>query len=70
MAKFNPIESSYQIMFINLLQIWNLQYSSYFWIITCIGLEPIPFVINLDVASCFKVFNTLDYVFISILLLT
>ena len=44
---FDPIESSDQIMFVSMLQILNLIYSRHFWIIKCVGLEPILFVINL-----------------------
>ena len=42
----------------------------YFWIIKCVGVEPIIFFINLNTASSSKVFNTLNYTFLSILLLT
>ena len=42
----------------------------YFWIIKCVGVEPIFFAINLDIASSSKVFNTFNYTFLSILLLT
>ena len=63
MAKFDPIESSYQILFIGMLQIWTFRYSKHFWIIKFVDLEPILFSINLDVASSFKVFNTFDFVF-------
>ena len=49
MTKFDLIEYSlYQIMFVNVLQIWTLRSSRQFWIIKCVGLEPIPFAINLD----------------------
>ena len=41
-----------------------------FWIIKCVDLELIFFAINLDVSPTFKVFNTFDYMFISIVLLT
>ena len=70
MTKFNRTESLDQlIMFINMLQIWNLRYSMRFFIIKCIGFEAIIFSINVKVVSSFKVFNTFDYMFLSIVLL-
>ena len=33
-------------------------------IIKCLGLEPITFSLNLDVALSSKVFNTFDFVFL------
>ena len=51
MKKFDPIESSDQIISDSMVQIWNLKYSKHFWIIKCIGLEPIIFAINLDTSS-------------------
>ena len=62
MAKFDPIKSSDQIVFVSMLQIWNFRY---FWIIICIGLESIIFAINVDVVSFSKVINTFDYMFLS-----
>ena len=70
MAKFDPIESSNQIMFVNMLQICNFRYSRHFFIIKCVGRKSILFAINLDATSSSKVFNTLDSVFLSIVLLT
>ena len=69
MAKFDPTQSSYQILFNNMLQIWNLKYYRHFWIIKYVGLEPILFAINLDVGSSSKVISTIDFVFLSIVLL-
>ena len=70
MTKFNRTESLDQlIIFINMLQIWNLRYSMHFFIIKCIGFEAIIFFINVKVVSSFKVFNTFDYMFLSIVLL-
>ena len=70
MSKFNPIESLDQIIFIIILQIWNLRYSKHFWIIKYVNLKPLFFVINIDIVSFFKVFNTFDFVFPWIVLLT
>ena len=70
MTKFDPIESSDQIMFVSMLQIWNLKYSKYFWIIKCVGLKSIIFAINLNAMLSSKVFSTFDYVFLLIILLT
>ena len=53
---FDPTKLLCQILFISMLQIWNLKYSRYFWIIKCVGLGLIIFAINLDVASSSKVF--------------
>ena len=53
-----------------MLYIWNVRYSRHFFIIKCVGFELIIFVNNLDVVLSFKVFNTFDYMFISIVLLT
>ena len=69
-AKVDPKKSSNQILFINMLQIWNLRYSRHFFIIKCVGLDPILFAINLNATSSSKVFSTLNYVFLSIVLLT
>ena len=69
MIKFDSIESSCQIMFVGMLQIYNLRYFKHFWIIKCVVLELILFAINLDVALSFKVFNSFDFMFISIILL-
>ena len=41
MIKFDMIELSNQILFISMLQIWNLMYFRYFWIIKCMGLDMI-----------------------------
>ena len=68
-AKFDPIESSDQILFISLLHIWNLRYSRHFWIINYVDLEPIFFAINLDAESSCKISSTFDFVFLSIVLL-
>ena len=69
MAKFDPTHSSYRIMFASMLQISNLIYFMFCWIVKYVGLKTIIFAINMDVVSSFKVFSTLDYVFISIVLL-
>ena len=69
MTMFDLIKSSYLIMFVGMLQIWNLKYSKYFFIIKCIGLELTLFAINLNVMSSSKIFNTFDFVFLSIILL-
>ena len=69
MTKFNPKESSYQIMFISMLQIWNFRYSNHFWIIKYVGLQLIIFTIHLDATSFSKVFNIFDFMFLLILLL-
>ena len=66
MEKFNSTRSSDRILFVNMLQIWKFKYFRHCWIIKCVDLKPILFVINMDVASSSKVFNTLDYVFLSI----
>ena len=48
----------------------EFRYSRYFFIIKCIGPEPIIFVINLNAVSSSKVFFIiLDYVFLSMVLL-
>ena len=69
MTKFNPIESLDQILFVSMLHIWNLGYSRHFWINNYVDVEPAFFTINLDIVSFSKVFNTFDFVFISIVLL-
>ena len=69
MVKFDLIDSSNQIMFVSMPQIWNVRYFWHYWIIKYVGLEPILFAINIDVASSSKVFNIFDYVFLSIVLL-
>ena len=55
MAKFDLTESL-EIVLVGMLQICNLMYTKYFWIIKCIDLESIIFAINLNVASSSKVF--------------
>ena len=70
MTKFNPTKSSDRIMFVSMLQIWNLRYSRYFWIIKYVGFEPIIFAINLHATLSSKVFDTFYFVFLSIVLLT
>ena len=45
-------------------------YYKQFWFIKYIDLEPIIFAINFDTVSFSKVFNTFDYVFLLIILLT
>ena len=69
MTKYDLIESSNQIMFVSMLQIWNLRYFRHYWIIKCVGLELIIFVINMDVASSSKVLSIFYSVFLSIVLL-
>ena len=70
MTKFDPIKSSNQILFVSMLQILNLRYSMYFWIIKYVDLESIIFATNLDDLSSSKFFNTFDSMFLSIVLLT
>ena len=70
MSKFDSIESSYKILLVTMLHIWNLRYFKHFWIINRIGLESIIFAINLDATLFSKVFNIFDFVFLSIVLLT
>ena len=70
MTKFNPIKLLDQIIFVNVLQIWNLRYSRYFWIIKCVSFEPIFFAINLDTTPSSKVFSTFDFVFLYIIYIT
>ena len=67
MTKFD--ESSNQILFVNMLHIWNLRHSRHFWIIKCVSFELIIFSINLDVVSSSKVFNIFYSVLLSIVLL-
>ena len=69
-AKFDLTISSDQIMFVSMLEIWNLRYSRYFFIIKYIGIELIFFAINLNVVLSFKVYNTFNFMFLSIILLT
>ena len=69
MTKFYPTKSSDQILFVIILQIWNLRYSRHFWIIKCVGVELIIFAINLDATSSSKVLSTFDFVFLLIVLL-
>ena len=69
MTKFDPIWSINKIMFVSMLKIWNLRYLMYYWIIKRVGLESIIFAINMNNVSFFKVFSTLYYVFVSIILL-
>ena len=64
--KFVLTESSNLILFVNILQIWNLRYSRHFWIIKHVGLEPIILSIKLNDASSYIVFSTFDYVFLFI----
>ena len=66
MVNYDPIYSSDQILFASMLQIYNLRYFKYFWIIKCVGIKPIIFAINLDALSFSKVFNTFNFVFLSI----
>ena len=66
MVNFDPTESLDQIMFVSMLQIWNLRYFRQCWIIKCVGLKLILFAINMDVASSSKVFCFLDSMFLSI----
>ena len=70
MTKFDPIESSDQIIFVSMLQIRNLRYFRHFWINKYVCLEPILFAINLDAISSSKVFSTFNYLFLSIIFLT
>ena len=44
-------------MIVNMLQNLSHMYSSHFKIIKCVSFKPIHYVINLDVASSFKVFK-------------
>ena len=44
-------------------------YSSYHKIIKCVDYKPIHYVINLYVATSFKVFSKFDYMFLSNVLL-
>ena len=64
--KFVLRESSNLILFVNMLQIWNLMYSRHFWIIKRVGFEPIILSINLNDASSYIVFSPFDYVFLFI----
>ena len=45
-------------------------YYKQFWFVKYIDLEPIIFTINFNTVSFSKVFNTFDYVFLLIILLT
>ena len=63
-TKFDSIKSSDQILFVSMMKIWNLRYSRHFLIFKCVGLELMIFVINLNIASFFKVFRTFDCVFL------
>ena len=69
MSKFDPIKSSNQILFVSMLQIWNLRYLIHCWIIKYIGIESILFGIKMNVVLFSKVFNTIDYLFLSIVML-
>ena len=52
--------SHFKSLFVSMFhQTWNLIYSKHIMIISCIGLEPFLFAINLDVVSSFNVFNSL-----------
>ena len=62
-TKFDSTKSSNQILFVNILQILNIRYFRYYWIIKYIGFEPIIFVINMDTASSSKAFNIFYYMF-------
>ena len=42
-----------------MLQIWNLRYYKNFFIIKCLDLESIIFVINMDIVLSSKVFSTI-----------
>ena len=64
MTKFDLTKSLYQILFISILQTYNLRYSRRFWIIKCVGLKPILFSINLDVASSSKVVSSVCHKFV------
>ena len=57
MTKFDLTESSYQILLVIMLHIWNFRYSKHVWIIKCVGFKSIIFTINLDFESSSKVFN-------------
>ena len=54
MIKFDLTESYDQIMFVSILSIYNLRYSTI--------LQLIIFIINLDAMSSSKVFNIFDFV--------
>ena len=69
MIKFDLIELLDQIMFISMPQIYNFRHFRHYWIIKCVDLEPIIFVINMDVVLSSKVFSTRDSVFLLIVLL-
>ena len=62
MAKFDPTEPYTQMLFVSMLQIWNLRYSRHFLIIKYIGLELILFVINIDVVSSLTFFIMWYYI--------
>ena len=66
MTKFDLIESLDQIIFINMLHIWNLRYFKYYWTFKYIGLESIIFAINMNVVSFSKIFSILEFVFLLI----
>ena len=68
-VKFDPIKSSNQILYVSMLQIYNLKYSRYFFIIKCVGLEAIFLLLTLMLHHPLTVFNTFNYVFLSIVLL-
>ena len=70
MTKFDPTESPNQILFVSMLQIWNLRYFEHFWIMKHVGFELIIFTINLNATSSSKVFSTFNSMFISIVLVT
>ena len=55
MAKFDHTHSLYRIMFANMLQISNLKYFMYCWIVKYINFKTIIFAIDMNVVSYFKV---------------
>ena len=60
MVKFDRTKSSNQILFVSMLQIWNLRYFIHFFIIKYVYLESIFFATNQDIVSSF---STFDYMF-------
>ena len=70
MIKFDLTELIDQILLFSMVQTCNLKYFKHFWIIKCVSLESIIFAINLDIVSSSKFFNTFNFVFLSIILLT
>ena len=68
-GKAYSINTSSQIMVVNMLQNFSHMYYSYHRIIKCVGFKPIHCAINLNTTSSSRFFNEFDSLFLSDVLL-